>query len=62
MVHFIGQSGTGKSHLLAALGLAAVEHGHRVRYFTAAELVEGLYRGWPTTPSAGSSTTPCATT
>ena len=27
-----------------ALGVAAVEAGHRVRYFTAAELVETLYR------------------
>ena len=29
---------------LVALGVAAVEAGHRVRYFTAAELVETLYR------------------
>jgi len=41
----IGPAGTGKSHMLVALGIAAVEHGHRVRYFTAAELVETLYRG-----------------
>jgi DNA replication protein DnaC len=41
----IGPAGTGKSHLLVALGVAAVEAGHRVRYFTAAELVETLYRG-----------------
>jgi DNA replication protein DnaC len=40
----IGPAGTGKSHLLVALGVAAVEAGHRVRYFTAAELVETLYR------------------
>lgn len=38
-------AGTGKSHLLVALGVAAVQTGHRVRYFTAAELVETLYRG-----------------
>jgi len=38
-------SGTGKSHLLVALGHHAVESGRRVRYFTAAELVETLYRG-----------------
>jgi DNA replication protein DnaC len=38
-------SGTGKSHLLVALGHAAVEVGRRVRYFTATELVESLYRG-----------------
>ena len=41
----VGPAGTGKSHLLVALGSAAVEAGHRVRYFTAAELVEALYRG-----------------
>jgi len=41
----IGPAGTGKSHMLVALGHAAVEAGHRVRYFTAAELVETLYRG-----------------
>ena len=41
----IGPAGTGKSHMLVALGIAAVEHGHRVRYFTAADLVENLYRG-----------------
>ena len=41
----VGPAGTGKSHLLVALGLAAVQAGHRVRHFTAAELVETLYRG-----------------
>jgi hypothetical protein len=41
----IGPPGTGKSHLLVALGHAAVEAGYRVRYFNAAELVETLYRG-----------------
>jgi DNA replication protein DnaC len=41
----VGPAGTGKSHTLIALGLAAVAAGHRVRYFTAAELVETLYRG-----------------
>ncbi len=40
----VGPAGTGKSHLLVALGHAAVEAGHRVRYFTATELVETLYR------------------
>ena len=39
-----GPAGTGKSHVLVALGVAAVEAGHKVRYFTAAELVETLYR------------------
>ena len=41
----LGPAGTGKSHLLIALGHAAVVAGHRVRYFTAADLVETLYRG-----------------
>jgi len=41
----VGPAGTGKSHALIALGVAGVEAGHRVRYFTAAELVEALYRG-----------------
>jgi DNA replication protein DnaC len=41
----VGPAGTGKSHVLVALGHAAVTAGHRVRYFTAAELVETLYRG-----------------
>jgi len=40
----IGPAGTGKSHVLVALGVAAVDAGHKVRYFTAAELVETLYR------------------
>jgi DNA replication protein DnaC len=41
----VGPAGTGKSHLLVALGHTAIEAGNRVRYFTAAELVETLYRG-----------------
>jgi DNA replication protein DnaC len=41
----VGPAGTGKSHLLVALGHAAVDAGHRVRYFSAAELVDTLYRG-----------------
>jgi DNA replication protein DnaC len=41
----VGPAGTGKSHSLVALGVAAVEAGHKVRYFTAADLVEALYRG-----------------
>jgi DNA replication protein DnaC len=40
----IGPAGTGKSHVLVALGVAAVQAGHKVRYLTAAELVETLYR------------------
>ena len=41
----VGPAGTGKSHSLIAFGVAAVHAGHKVRYFTAAELVETLYRG-----------------
>ena len=41
----VGPAGTGKSHLLVALGHAAVAAGMRVRYFAAADLVETLYRG-----------------
>ena len=41
----IGPAGTGKSHTLIALGHAAVDAGLKVRYFTASELVENLYRG-----------------
>jgi DNA replication protein DnaC len=41
----VGSAGTGKSHLLVALGHAAVEAKLRVRYFAAIELVETLYRG-----------------
>ena len=44
-VCMIGPAGTGKSHTLIALGIAAVQAGHRLRYFTAADLVETLYRG-----------------
>ena len=40
----VGPAGTGKSHLLVALGHQAVDTGYRVRYFTATELVETLYR------------------
>ena len=44
-VALIGPAGTGKSHTLIALGHAAVLAGHRVRYVTAADLIETLYRG-----------------
>ncbi len=41
----VGPAGTGKSHLLIGVGHATVQAGLRVRYFTAADLVETLYRG-----------------
>ena len=37
--------GTGKSHVLVALGISAVYAGRKVRYFTAADLADALYRG-----------------
>jgi len=41
----VGPAGTGKSHVLVALGVAAVQAGRKVRYFTAADLADTLYRG-----------------
>lgn len=38
----LGDSGTGKTHLLIALGTAAAEQGRRVRYVTTAALVNEL--------------------
>jgi DNA replication protein DnaC len=39
---FVGATGTGKTHLATALGLAACRRGLRVRFFTAAALVSKL--------------------
>jgi DNA replication protein DnaC len=39
---FVGQPGTGKTHLATALGLAACRLSYRVRFFTAAGLVNRL--------------------
>ena len=41
-VVLLGDSGTGKTHLLIALGTAAAEAGRRVRYITTAALVNEL--------------------
>ena len=41
-VVLLGDSGTGKTHLLIGLGTAAAEQGHRVRYLTTAALVNEL--------------------
>ncbi len=38
----LGNSGTGKTHAALALGLAACQRGHRVRFTTAAALVSEL--------------------
>lgn len=41
-VVLLGDSGTGKTHLLIGLGIAACEQGRRVRYTTTAALVNEL--------------------
>lgn len=41
----IGPPGTGKSHTLIGLGHTAIHAGHKVRYFTATDLIDTLYRG-----------------
>ena len=41
-VVLLGDSGTGKTHLLIGLGVAACEQGRRVRYTTCAQLVNEL--------------------
>ena len=41
-VVMLGDSGTGKTHLLLGLGYAACEQGRRVRYATTAQLVNEL--------------------
>jgi hypothetical protein len=44
-VSLVSPKSTGKTRLLIALGLPAVGDGRRVRYFSAADLVNALYRG-----------------
>ena len=41
-VLLLGNSGTGKTHIALALGLATCQQGHRVRFTTAAALVHEL--------------------
>jgi DNA replication protein DnaC len=41
-VALIGSIGTGKTHIAIALGLAACEQGYRVRFYTAAGLINAL--------------------
>ena len=52
-VLLLGNSGTGKTHIALALGLAACQQGHRVRFTTTAALVseliearDGRVRAW----------------
>ena len=42
VVHFIGQSGTGKSHLAAALGIEAVRAGRSVYFAPFADILDSL--------------------
>jgi DNA replication protein DnaC len=42
VVHFIGQSGTGKSHLAAALGVEAVRAGRSVYFVPFADILDSL--------------------
>jgi DNA replication protein DnaC len=42
VVHFIGQSGTGKSHLAAALGVEAVRAGRSVYFAPLADILDSL--------------------
>jgi len=44
-VALVGPAGTGKSHTLIACGVAAVHAGHKIKYYTAPDLIETLYRG-----------------
>ena len=39
---FLGNPGTGKTHLAAALGLAACQRGYKTRFFTATGLINTL--------------------
>lgn len=39
---FLGNSGTGKSHLATGLGIEMIKNGYKVKFITAAELVEEL--------------------
>ena len=57
----VGPAGTGKTHYLIGLGRAAVNAGHKVRYFTAVELVEHLYRAVADN-TVGRAIEPCAAT
>jgi len=41
-IALIGSIGTGKTHMATALGMLACEQGHRVRFYTAAGLINDL--------------------
>jgi DNA replication protein DnaC len=44
VVHFIGQSGTGKSHLAVALGVEAIRAGRSVYFCALADIIDSLAR------------------
>ncbi|WP_212976450.1 ATP-binding protein, partial [Bacillus sp. J14TS2] len=39
---FLGNSGTGKTHLAIALGIEMIQIGYKVKFITASQLVEEL--------------------
>lgn len=39
---FLGNSGTGKTHLAIEIGMEMIQNGHKTRFITASELVEEL--------------------
>ena len=39
---FLGNSGTGKSHLATGIGIEMIKNGYKVKFISAAELVEEL--------------------
>jgi DNA replication protein DnaC len=49
----LGNSGSGKTHLALALGLATCQQGHRVRFTTASALVSELMQIGRSPGSAG---------
>ena len=58
----IGPAGTGKSHILVALGVAAVEAGHGCGTSPPPNSWKPSTGHWPTTQLVASSRTCCATT
>ncbi len=44
VVHFIGQSGAGKSHLAAALGVKAIRAGRSVHFAPPADIIDSLVK------------------
>ena len=57
-VVLLGDSGTGKSHLLIGIGMAACEQGKAVRYVTCAGLVNELAEAADCRPSRNSRALP----